>query len=280
MNLLVTALHAEARPFIDHYRLKPVADCAGFAVYTNEKTVLIISGMGKVNAAAAVGFASAKFQIDYYFNIGISGGLPIFEIGALVVPFKIIDFGNGRAYFPEPQIKGDFREGTGFREGTLGTFDMPVTAAIEGVELYDMEASGFFEAATKFQAVSHVACLKIVSDHFDFSSLTKDSVTQSVALHVNTIAAYIEALSVQAYHSERDLSAEEQALLRQIGQARYLSVTQQHRLETLAQSFKARGGNVATIVEMKFPYNSDTASPDKRGRNEWFRAAEELFSAI
>ena len=50
----VVATNAEARPLIDLFKLKKIKDLKQAFIYANQNISLIISGIGKVNAAIGV----------------------------------------------------------------------------------------------------------------------------------------------------------------------------------------------------------------------------------
>ena len=71
MTRFVVALRAEARPLIDRYRLEP-ADDGAFRCFHGSGRSLVISGVGKVAAAAATACLHEK-PLDVWVNVGIAG---------------------------------------------------------------------------------------------------------------------------------------------------------------------------------------------------------------
>ena len=55
----VVALPCEARPIISHFGLQALDSPAGFRLYNRERMRLIVSGAGKIPAAAATAYAGA-----------------------------------------------------------------------------------------------------------------------------------------------------------------------------------------------------------------------------
>src|SRR5436853_5329305 len=91
---LVIALHCEAKPLIQHLKLKKIVDQSlPFPVYLNpSKTIhLVIAGVGKIRMATATAFlfcfTGAK-PYSSFLNIGIAGSTQ-FKIGELVFANKI-----------------------------------------------------------------------------------------------------------------------------------------------------------------------------------------------
>ena len=73
MNFIV-ALQAEAMPLIDRFNLVKRSDTRVFPIFENKDHRVIISGIGRINAAAATGYL---YRFEEYsqgiVNIGIAG---------------------------------------------------------------------------------------------------------------------------------------------------------------------------------------------------------------
>ena len=72
----VIALPSEARPIISAFKLTKTDDEAVFPIYKNEVAgqLLIISGIGQMNAAAATSYICGRFNVPAWvawINIGI-----------------------------------------------------------------------------------------------------------------------------------------------------------------------------------------------------------------
>jgi hypothetical protein len=157
---IVTALPAEARPVIKHFDLIRHQSSTLFPVYHNNDIRLIISGPGKINAAAATACLTSmktSQQPEPWLNIGIVGHVS-HDIGDTFIAHSIEDAATGERWYP-PQI---MRNGTATE--SLMTVDMPDTGYTYKT-LIDMEASGFFPIATKDSTAELVQCMKVVSDN-------------------------------------------------------------------------------------------------------------------
>lgn len=158
---IVVALACEARILLDAYQLSRIETAVSFPIYVNkDRSIhLIISGIGKVNAAAAVGyihgFTSSETAICY-LNIGIAGGIQQ-TMGDIFLAHKIIDLATGKVFYPtifsRPHISSI----------EISSVDKLSDYPLNG--LIDMEASGFFQAATSFITQEQLQVLKIVSDN-------------------------------------------------------------------------------------------------------------------
>jgi nucleoside phosphorylase len=74
MKGLIMATRMEAQPFIEGLTKEPVEE-KPFPLYRGGGYVLIISGIGKVNAAVATAMLAVKYDIRQIFNLGAAGAL-------------------------------------------------------------------------------------------------------------------------------------------------------------------------------------------------------------
>ena len=157
MIYLITALDAEARAIIEHYRLKRVFPLP-YTLYEGENTLLLVTGRGKTNALMAVsallGWRRPSSE-DTLINVGICGAPNSFSIGEPLLVHQITD--GERRYYP------DILYSHSLRETSLICVDTPQAFPCEAP--VDMESAGIFCAASKFFKLHQMAFLKIVSDH-------------------------------------------------------------------------------------------------------------------
>lgn len=155
---LVVALACEARPWIDHYRLRAVADSA-LRIWRNEDVSLVVSGIGSSAAAMATGYLaahSAAGRACGWLNVGIAGHgrRPPGDVVRVETVARPGDASPLYASlgFPcelpgEPCISVDAVERDYHRDA-----------------LYDMECHGFFSAASRLAWLELVQSVKVVSD--------------------------------------------------------------------------------------------------------------------
>jgi len=99
---IVTALQCEAKPLINHYKLRGISTPAGFRVYENKQMRLIVAGLGKVACAAACGYIYARAgeqQDEAWLNLGIAGHATA-TIGSAVLAKKITEQSSGLSWYP------------------------------------------------------------------------------------------------------------------------------------------------------------------------------------
>ncbi|MFQ5470208.1 MAG: hypothetical protein ACE5EH_07865 [Gammaproteobacteria bacterium] len=189
---LVIALPCEARPLIKHFRLRNHHKKSAFKLYSNDDGIsLIISGAGKFNATAATallhGLNYPETQAAW-LNLGIAGNSSR-DVGDAVLANKVIDWTNHKQWYPTfvfpPPCKTDL----------LITVEEPETSYQEQ-GLYDMEASGFFHAASRFSLIELVHSLKVVSDNQTQSTdqITKDFASKLIENQLSTIACISDEL--------------------------------------------------------------------------------------
>lgn len=195
MNLVV-ALSTEARPLIDHYRMVRCNDIRGFRVYAAGALRLVVTGVGKVNAAAGTAYLAglASCSERAWLNIGIAGHRSL-SAGTGAHADKISDRASGRNWYPS-QVVAMPGLGVG-----VETHDQPVTEYPPDF-VCDMEASAFFCTASRFNTVKLVQCYKVVSDN------------GSNSIHQLTPAAVVELIGDQleniddAINSLQDLASD------------------------------------------------------------------------
>lgn len=169
--LIVTALPFEGACVSRYLELHPSAD--KLTIHSKPPFHMIISGVGKLRAAAATGALCARFSpesIDAVVNLGIAGSVsPSHPVGSHWLIHQIRDAATSRYYYP------DMLAAHQMRETSVTTVDQPATAhsrqpVSDG--LVDMEASGFFEAASMFVGPEKIISAKVVSDMVSADSVS------------------------------------------------------------------------------------------------------------
>ena len=157
---ITTALPCEAKPFIDCYKLKKDTSIQAFSIFRNDDVVLTVTGIGKSAMAAGVAYTQALYPQNPHpvlVNIGIAGHRS-HQLGSLFLADKITDNDTEKRYYP-PLIFAP-----PCPTANLISFSKPQQTYPEKA-LCDMEASAFYETATRFASGELTQCLKIVSDN-------------------------------------------------------------------------------------------------------------------
>ena len=193
MLIWVAAMHCEAKPVIDFYRLKKLPEHHAFDLYQNDKMICIISGIGKVAVAAACAWVAAlnREQASMaWINIGIAGSAQD-AIGTALWINKISDSDTGRSSYPVPMIETTLKPTQCL---TLGE----ASNEYHSQYLFDMEASAFFDTATRFSSAELVQCIKIVSDNQEEKTgRDKVRVSQLVAQNIEPLTQFAQSLQAQ-----------------------------------------------------------------------------------
>ncbi|MDA7818238.1 hypothetical protein N9A28_08610 [Sulfurimonas sp.] len=157
MIYIVIALKPEAQAFVDKYKLKKTK-LNEFTLHANSEFMIIVSGIGVSNSQKATETLRKNFDIqedDSFINIGICGANENHPIGEMIK----INSSDEITCVNEPAYKGLY-------------------------ELVDMESDGFFNAT---QGLENVCMYKVVSDHFDPKSVTKEKTKKLIFNNIDKI---------------------------------------------------------------------------------------------
>ena len=231
MLCLVVALAAEARPLLASYRLRGVSGHP-YRICAGEQTHLIVSGIGKVAAAAATAYLRALIgdAPAAWLNIGIAGHGSQ-AVGTALLAHKVVDIASGKLFYPT------FTAPPPCRTTLLHTVDRVQPAA--GDAAYDMEASGFCEAAQRFATSERVHCLKVVSDNpqSSYQELNAEKVEALIEAQLDMIAQvgeHLRALSQQLHALHADPPG-----LAELTARWQFTATQKHQLRGLLTRWQA-----------------------------------------
>ena len=278
VKIILTALHLEARPILQHFGLKKDPQTRRLPVYRGENLCLAVCGTGKVKAAAATGWVLGKYggragRGTVAINFGLAGcAHHATPVGELFSINKITDHAANRSFYPEMALKFSLPE------KSLITCDQPVTrdrAADIGDSLVDMEGSGFFSAAATFLPVDCIVCLKMVSDHLEDKKLDKSRMTSLIEARLKDIA-HVVNLCDSLIEADRDpLKLENRLFLGELAKSLRLTATQQHQLFDWSRSYVIRTGNNLDSIR---PFLSRQFS-SKASRNRILESIKHELSA-
>ncbi len=224
MLTIVTALSCEARPLVDYFKLKATLSDSPFPIYQREKVTLIVSGVGKVNAALAVGYIQAKLNLEsgVWLNVGIAGHQTL-AVGTPLLAHKVIDSGTGRAYYPT------FLKSASVKTDTIYTVEHPEKSFGEK-HVYEMEAAGFMQAALRFSSSELVHCYKIISDNLESTAfLAAKEVQALLTEHCREIQQFADTLQIFREKIFEATTPSEEPFLSQW----HFTNTQRHQLRRL-----------------------------------------------
>lgn len=250
----VVALRPEAQPVIEYFNMSPVCSGEGPGRFANSLRglTLILSGIGRTNAAAAVSHLARARNCEAWVNLGIAGhrNLPL---GEARIAHKVHCATTGRSWYPPLVFEVPCPTAT-VQTVDHATRDFPTD------DLYDMEASGFYETATHFAPHELIHSFKVVSDNTIRSAdtLTPDLISRLIGDNLETLNALIEPL--QQFSAELCRRRVEPEELCQLLHACHFTITQRRQLQRLLRrwSVVCSQVNVVDWVESNGLTNANT----------------------
>lgn len=253
MIYIVTALPCEASPIIKRYGLKRDDACRYFPLYRADDIVLIVSGVGKMASAIATAYllaqnvkheATGEEESLAIINIGVCGAFDQrYPIGASVLIHKVIDHETGRQYFPDILMEHPFEEESVETYSQVVRREDVLSGRVDlQADLVDMEASGFFQAASRFLAPHQIYIVKVVGDHLDVVDFNGQRVTQCITGALEAMDEFLRQVQEVCRVESDVLTRDERLQLQQIKQSLRLTVTQSHQLMDMARRYKLRTG--------------------------------------
>ena len=147
MVYIMVALKSEAQAFVDRFKLPPNKQ--------NDQITVVISGIGSENMFKATSEVVSKMTTnDTIVNVGICGACKKYAIGELLDASKV----------------------------DLKCVDHEVS--YEMYDVVDMESRGFIDAT---KDINNSYIFKIVSDHFEPKSVTKDMAKKLIFNQIDKI---------------------------------------------------------------------------------------------
>lgn len=178
MLYIVVALKSEAQAFVDKYKLKKES-LNSLILYENSTLRLLIGGIGVESARSATQALINSYDItdnDIFLNIGICGANSSYEIG------ELLDIGTITYGGIDYQIKKTMT--------TITCVSQPIDN--DKYILVDMESFGFYDAVIHSPAIKNIFILKIVSDHFQPQSVTKEKTKMLIFNQIDAINKLIK----------------------------------------------------------------------------------------
>ncbi len=174
----------EAKPFVLGMSLKQRRK-EPFAVFQNDHILLIISGVGKANAAMATGYSCDKYHPVCVCNLGAAGATDVSHpLGAIFHINKIVEYDRHELTTRKPCIHNPSIL-NGFQTATLSTSDMAVLDPDKrkkismNADLIDMEGASVAQACRKFNTKCFI--FKFVSDTPDHAR--DEDIVGNIRLH-------------------------------------------------------------------------------------------------
>lgn len=263
MVFIVTALYIEAKPLIEYFDLKKDIENRYFQVFKNEEITLVVTGIGKINSSIAVSHVATKYLWDlqsFIINLGICGSKNVDEkIGNIYLVNKIIDNETRKNYIPDILLNHTFKE------SDIETFNHIVKDKdLMTARLCDMEASGFYQAASKFFETHRIYILKIVSDMADFDDVPKEKIYELIKNNLDEIDRFIKTLK-NNFKTIQIFSDREKEIIDFISQQLKLTASQKQIFYKTCLHYKVRENE--SIDFLKKFYNIQVKNKEERKKN-------------
>lgn len=187
---ILTAMKEEAEAIIVRFSLVEEKRMKNITVfggqYNNEKIILILTGIGKVQSALGTTFLFENYTFDRLVNIGIAGNIAgnIFKIGDVIFPTTFVQQdmylpfeGRHLDYIKKPIEIKNFRpeKNIGIYGGVCATGDEFVDK-IERIQflrdnfqadICEMEAFAILSVAREYDFLNNCIVIKAISDGAD-----------------------------------------------------------------------------------------------------------------
>jgi len=164
---IVMATMIEAKPFVLGMSMKKIGQ-KPFSLFRNDNVFLVISGIGKANAAMAAAYCCKEFYPSCICNLGSAGATVVsHSLGEIFHINKIFEYDRpefitGNPHIHEPHVLD------GFPIATLSTSDKAILDPEErkevskSADLMDMEGASVVQACRIFETKCYM--FKYVSD--------------------------------------------------------------------------------------------------------------------
>lgn len=266
MITIITALYAEAKPFLSVLPLKKNTSFSLLTLFEGEDIRLLITGVGELTACMAVTRYFTLFppqKTDLAVNIGLAGCLPppsgtdssaFPALGSCHLATKLSESSTGRTFYPDLLYPNSFPKAELFTVPTVflarseqnphpfvppksaSSFRSSVSALFQ---LIDMEAAGIYQAALPYLSTERIFFFKIVSDYGISQKEHSDILPEAlIAPHVPALLAFAKqvqnaVLNEPANHPVIFSSTEQDAIERLFVQLPVTASMQQELLHQL-----------------------------------------------
>lgn len=190
MLIWICALHCEAKPVIDFYRLKKSHRDHAFDLYRNDDMVCVVSGPGKLASATATAWIAAQHSpatTASWINLGTAGAAEL-EIGSPMLLHQVVDADTGQRFYPVIPEKPSLDRHAGMCLSQAST-------EYREQFVFDMESSGFLHAALRFSSAELIRCIKVISDNrYAQSGRDRQRVSALIQRNIEAIDGEAQAL--------------------------------------------------------------------------------------
>jgi hypothetical protein len=241
MLLITTALMIEARPLCGLLGLKAM-NGHPYPVFACEDTVLVVSGTGALNAAAATGWALGHFDgIKTGLNMGFAGAATsVASLYQWRYIHSIRDENSGHLCIP------DILWNHPLEESALLTTGKVIRDDINWPGLVDMEGSGFFQAARRFLSPDRIVLLKWISDALT-GEVDIKRIEEKYTASIQELSEFLEFIR---HDMDKEAAVSSMPLMDTIREKLRLTRTQDLFLSKWLSGYLARGGDPEPVESL------------------------------
>lgn len=272
MIYIACALYDEAFPWIKRFGLKKNTEAEKFQIFENSDIRLMITGVGNLNAAAALTYMCTLFlpsEEDIFVNTGACGLLSGTACrGTLFLIHKITGDRSGRQYYPDILYEHSFRE------AELISCEKVQTQRKENgrIIVTDMEAEGLWCAANIFFSPDRIAFIKYISDFCGGETVTKEKLRKLSDEAAELIVPYMEKLK-DAQKKERTLNDDTAETLEIISEKLKATQAMKDKLYSCIYYYELCGKDAAHFL-------NKYKNVECRGKKEGKIIFEEILRAV
>ena len=204
---ILTAMSEEAQFIIDLYWLEKTHSLTTISFYENAEMVLVLAGVGKVQASIATTLLVQNYSPESLINIGIAGSLlwqgakvwDVFLIDKIVqhdmyLPFdwSHLDYAKGAIQISfNPQLDFKDFDFTVYQRGICLTWDqflddqqkVSQLRKARNAQVVEMEAFAFASVAREFWILEKILVIKAISDGGDAEAKSAHMDNLDFAMH-------------------------------------------------------------------------------------------------
>jgi len=229
--LVVCALLPEAKAILAEYDLHFQRGEYGFKLYgvksshtrvnsnISGKIGVLITGVGKVNMAAAIMWVRQFCLFKRVINVGLAGH-SVLPIGETVLINQIIEKSSNKAFYPSINFRWRGHQ------SALKTLSSP-SDKYSSKYAFDMEASAFFDIANRCLSNDKIHVIKVISDNSanPYKVLSKLSLQ---TCYIALLTSLIELLEIVVCKDKAE--TDELTLIEEIKEQWHLTATREIQL--------------------------------------------------
>lgn len=289
MIYLFTALYCEAQIFIKHFHLERNIENARFQEFYSEEAGvrLVITGVGEISAAAAVGGICMKYSPkadDMLLNVGFCAHTAGNE--GIFVCNKITELATGKTFYPDILYRHNFKEEallTGMTVWNGEKGGAGISEEFLGENLYDMEAAAVYQAGAYFFGPHQMMFLKIVSDNGAVNLTPKKqvellNVDRLVGTYQNDLVNWVEKLIEIADRSRgREDDIKDELILEKLCADLHCSKVMRDSLEQYIRYMELSGTDYVPVIQEMYREELLPCKDKREGKLRFEELKRRLF---